>query len=107
MPALPFIWQGVISIITLPAIASISPLGRWRPSARYMLALHSHHLFVAIVIFLSVETSATVSSLGVSPYIIPKLTILGIIFRAVVAALLALLVATEVHKVTSIKGDNV
>jgi hypothetical protein len=72
-----------------------------------MLALCSHHLFVAIVIFMSVETSATVSSLGVSPYIIPKLTILGIIFRAVVAALLALLVATEVHKVTSIKGDNV
>jgi hypothetical protein len=71
-----------------------------------MLALCSHHLFVAIVIFMSVETSATVSSLGVSPYIIPELPIMGIIFRAVVAALLALLVATEVHKVTSTKGDN-
>jgi hypothetical protein len=73
-----------------------------------MLALRfvCQHLFVAILIFLSVETPGPVSSLGVSPYIVSELIILGIIFRAVVAALLAFLVASEVHKVTSIKGDN-
>lgn len=99
--------ETILQIVEASALGSGSSLVRFQPHACPTLAepFIGRDIVIIITLLINIVKSSTLAS--PSRFSQSQLTILGIILRAVPIALLAENVASEVNKVTSVKGGNV